>query len=238
MRVAEAGRPHAVRSVPATLRTALRLPPRPWTGRICRSDEMTREYSGATLRARPRRRRATWRRCARSPRRRASSARAGRWRGSGLSDAAAEKDMAELRELLGAWRDAKRSVWKALIGWVARMVLALVLVGLAVRLGFAGYREVERFAGYAAVFDARRSRRRRGARGGVCRVPAAVPLLWQHRGEPVGRVERIEEDARGLRVIGAIDDPAARGVGRGQGDRRPLLRLPRPRGGGRDGCAN
>ncbi|HEX4695710.1 DUF6127 family protein [Sphingomonas sp.] len=57
----------------------------------------------------------------------------------GLSDAAAEKDMAELRELLGAWRDAKRSVWKALIGWVARMALALVLVGLAVRLGFAGY---------------------------------------------------------------------------------------------------
>ncbi|MDB5680560.1 MAG: hypothetical protein JWO16_365 [Sphingomonas bacterium] len=57
----------------------------------------------------------------------------------GLSDVAAEKDMAELRELLGAWRDAKRSVWKALIGWVARMMLALVLVGIAVRLGFAGY---------------------------------------------------------------------------------------------------
>ena len=57
----------------------------------------------------------------------------------GLSDAAAEKDMAELRELLGAWRDAKKSVWKALIGWVARMLLVLVLVGLAVRLGFAGY---------------------------------------------------------------------------------------------------
>lgn len=57
----------------------------------------------------------------------------------GLSDAAAEKDMAELRELLGAWRDAKRSVWKALIGWCARMALALVLVGIAVRLGFAGY---------------------------------------------------------------------------------------------------
>jgi hypothetical protein len=57
----------------------------------------------------------------------------------GLSDAAAEKDMAELRELLGAWRDAKRSVWKALIGWAARMMLALVLVGIAVRLGFAGY---------------------------------------------------------------------------------------------------
>lgn len=57
----------------------------------------------------------------------------------GLADAAAEKDMAELRELLGAWRDAKTSAWKALIGWVVRMLLALVLVGLAVRLGFTGY---------------------------------------------------------------------------------------------------
>ena len=57
----------------------------------------------------------------------------------GLSDTAAEKDMAELRELLGAWREAKRSVWKALAGWVVRMALALVLVGLAMRLGFGGY---------------------------------------------------------------------------------------------------
>ena len=57
----------------------------------------------------------------------------------GLADAAAEKDMAELRELLGAWRDAKKSVWKALIGWLVRMLLALVLIGLAVRLGFTGY---------------------------------------------------------------------------------------------------
>ena len=44
--------------------------------------------------------------------------------------------MAELRELLGAWRDAKRSAWKAAVGWVVRMALALVLVGLAVKLGF------------------------------------------------------------------------------------------------------
>lgn len=57
----------------------------------------------------------------------------------GLADPAAERDMAELRELLGAWRDAKKSAWKALFGWIARMVLALVLVGLAVRLGYDGY---------------------------------------------------------------------------------------------------
>jgi uncharacterized protein len=62
-----------------------------------------------------------------------------------------------------------------------------------------------RFAGYAAVFD-------KVDRGGdVVRpgaftgVAAGVPLLWQHRpGEPIGTVERIEEDARGLRVIGRV----------------------------------
>ncbi len=53
----------------------------------------------------------------------------------GLSDEGASKDMAELRELLSAWRDAKRSARKAAIGWVVRMALALVLIGLAVKLG-------------------------------------------------------------------------------------------------------
>ena len=54
----------------------------------------------------------------------------------GLEDAGAGKDMAELRELLGAWRDAKRSAWKALIDWAMRGLLALLLVGIALRLGF------------------------------------------------------------------------------------------------------
>ncbi len=54
----------------------------------------------------------------------------------GLSDVGAEKDMAELRELLNAWRDAKRSVWRAALGWCARLGLALLLTGLAVKLGF------------------------------------------------------------------------------------------------------
>ncbi|MEY3905541.1 MAG: hypothetical protein RIR59_364 [Pseudomonadota bacterium] len=56
----------------------------------------------------------------------------------GLDDASAAKDMNELRELLSAWRDAKRSARKAAIGWVVRMVLALVLIGLAVKLGLLG----------------------------------------------------------------------------------------------------
>ena len=35
----------------------------------------------------------------------------------GLDDEHAARDMAELRELLGAWRDAKASARHALIGW-------------------------------------------------------------------------------------------------------------------------
>lgn len=57
----------------------------------------------------------------------------------GLEDASAAKDMAELRELLAAWRDAKRSAVKTVVAWVVRMLLALVLIGLAVRLGFTGW---------------------------------------------------------------------------------------------------
>ena len=53
----------------------------------------------------------------------------------GLGDAGAEDDLADLRELLGAWRDAKESAWKALIEWIIRAVLALLLIGIAVRLG-------------------------------------------------------------------------------------------------------
>ena len=34
----------------------------------------------------------------------------------------------------------------------------------------------------------------------------AVPLLWQHKGAPVGTVEHLSEDKRGLRVIARIAD--------------------------------
>ena len=54
----------------------------------------------------------------------------------GLDDPGAAKDLIELRELLGAWRDAKRSAWKAAIGWCVRYGGALLLAGLAVKLGF------------------------------------------------------------------------------------------------------
>lgn len=75
-----------------------------------------------------------------------------------------------------------------------------------------------RFAGYAAIFD----RVDRGGdvirRGAFARTLAAshpVPLLWQHD-RAIGRIERIAEDARGLRVIGRIDDAeVAAGLARG-----------------------
>lgn len=56
----------------------------------------------------------------------------------GLEDARARADMAELRELLGAWRDAKKSAWKAAVDWLVRGLLALLLVGIALRLGVGG----------------------------------------------------------------------------------------------------
>ena len=78
-----------------------------------------------------------------------------------------------------------------------------------------------RFAGYAAIFE-------RTDRGGDVVRPGAfarslergageVPLLWQHQpGRPVGRIEYLREDKRGLRVIGRIvDRQAARLLGAG-----------------------
>ena len=56
----------------------------------------------------------------------------------GLSDEAAQDDLDELRELLGAWRAAKASAWKAAVEWTVRAVFALLLIGIAVRLNVPG----------------------------------------------------------------------------------------------------
>lgn len=53
----------------------------------------------------------------------------------GLGDPAAHDDLDELRELLAAWRTAKASAWKAAVDWFVRVVGALLLIGIAVRLG-------------------------------------------------------------------------------------------------------
>lgn len=56
----------------------------------------------------------------------------------GLADRSAEGDVRELRELLSAWRDAKKAARGAVIGWVARVAMALILLGIAVKTGLVG----------------------------------------------------------------------------------------------------
>ena len=53
----------------------------------------------------------------------------------GLDEAGATDDLKELRELLRAWRDAKESAWRAVIDWLVRGILALLLVTMMWRLG-------------------------------------------------------------------------------------------------------
>lgn len=62
-----------------------------------------------------------------------------------------------------------------------------------------------RIAGYASVFDVGDGGRDVVRRGAFASAKAGVPLLWQHEsGEPVGVVERLSEDARGLRVVAKL----------------------------------
>ena len=53
----------------------------------------------------------------------------------GLKDEHARRDMDALRELLGAWRDAKKSAREAVVSWAVRIVLALLVAGIAVKVG-------------------------------------------------------------------------------------------------------
>lgn len=53
----------------------------------------------------------------------------------GLDDAGAAKDMAELRELLTAWREAKKSMWQAVFGWTLKMVPVILMAGFALKFG-------------------------------------------------------------------------------------------------------
>jgi hypothetical protein len=56
----------------------------------------------------------------------------------GLADRRAEADMRELRELLSAWRDAKKAARGAVIGWAVRIAMAMLLLGIAVKVGLLG----------------------------------------------------------------------------------------------------
>lgn len=56
----------------------------------------------------------------------------------GLADRGAEGDVRELRDLLSAWRDAKKAARGAVIGWAVRIGAALLLLGMAVKMGLLG----------------------------------------------------------------------------------------------------
>jgi hypothetical protein len=53
----------------------------------------------------------------------------------GLRDENARRDMDDLRELLRAWRDAKKSAWNAVVTWAVRILLAVLVAGIAVKVG-------------------------------------------------------------------------------------------------------
>lgn len=70
-----------------------------------------------------------------------------------------------------------------------------------------------RFAGYAALFgrpDKGGDVIRKGAFAKALERTGEVPLLWQHKaGSVIGRIERLAEDERGLRVIASVSDGRA-----------------------------
>lgn len=53
----------------------------------------------------------------------------------GLADPRARADLDALRELLSAWRDAKRTARDVVVGWVVRILLAALMLGMAAKLG-------------------------------------------------------------------------------------------------------
>jgi len=71
-----------------------------------------------------------------------------------------------------------------------------------------------RFAGYAALFgiaDGAGDTIRPGAFAKAVAETRRYPLLWQHNpAQPIGSVEVIAEDARGLRVIARLDSHDSR----------------------------
>jgi HK97 family phage prohead protease len=70
-----------------------------------------------------------------------------------------------------------------------------------------------RVAGYAAIFDRPDSGGdvvRKGAFAEGLKRAGEVPLLLQHKGQPVGRIQHLSEDKRGLRVIAEVADVRVR----------------------------
>ncbi len=75
-----------------------------------------------------------------------------------------------------------------------------------------------RLAGYAALFDVVDGARDVIRKGAFARTLAGrsepLPLYWQHNPhQPLGTIEHIAEDKRGLQVVARIDRPGSRAAG-------------------------
>ena len=55
-----------------------------------------------------------------------------------LENGSAAKDIHELRDLLEAWRDARRTAWQTTIKVITTGILAALLVGAAIKLRLMG----------------------------------------------------------------------------------------------------
>ncbi len=56
----------------------------------------------------------------------------------GLENGHAARDILELRELLDAWRDARRTAWRTSVKVRTTAILAMLLVGAAIKLKIMG----------------------------------------------------------------------------------------------------
>ena len=56
----------------------------------------------------------------------------------GLENGHAARDIRELRDLLDAWRDARRTAWQTIIKAVTTGILAAIIIGVAVKLKLMG----------------------------------------------------------------------------------------------------
>ena len=56
----------------------------------------------------------------------------------GLENGHAARDIGELRSLLEAWRDARRTAWQTAVKVVSTGILAALLVGAAIKLKLMG----------------------------------------------------------------------------------------------------
>ncbi len=56
----------------------------------------------------------------------------------GLENGHAARDIRELRDLLEAWRDARRTAWQTTVKVITTCILAALLVGAAIKLKLMG----------------------------------------------------------------------------------------------------